>query len=155
QALSVIADRETSFWLDRDVTRKAQWEACRRMAELGAAAAAVHSAVARMSNGPGSWVQAYTSKGGWHRLDQAQRRLEAWVADLEEREDRPLAVVRHAYEDTCEAMAAGFSRALANAKWTIPSVLHQTHIYKDVLMDRPKPVAYFLVDAMRFEMAVE
>ena len=28
-------EREHSFWLDRDVGRKAQWEACRRMAELG------------------------------------------------------------------------------------------------------------------------
>ena len=35
QALDIIGGREHSFWLDRDVVRKAQWEACRRMAELG------------------------------------------------------------------------------------------------------------------------
>jgi hypothetical protein len=35
QALEIIGGREHSFWLDRDVGRKAQWEACRRMAELG------------------------------------------------------------------------------------------------------------------------
>ena len=35
QALDIISGRERSFWLDRDVGRKAQWEACRRMAELG------------------------------------------------------------------------------------------------------------------------
>ena len=35
QALAIISGREHSFWLDRDVGRKAQWEACRRMAELG------------------------------------------------------------------------------------------------------------------------
>ena len=34
-ALTLVAAREHSFWLDRDVERKAQWEACRRMAELG------------------------------------------------------------------------------------------------------------------------
>ena len=33
--------------------------------------------------------------------------------------------------------------------------MHQTHIYSDVVAERPKPVAYFLVDAMRFEMGVE
>ncbi len=35
QALEIISGREHSFWLDRDIGRKAQWEACRRMAELG------------------------------------------------------------------------------------------------------------------------
>jgi len=33
--------------------------------------------------------------------------------------------------------------------------LHQTHIYSEVVAEQPKPVAYFLVDAMRFEMGVE
>ena len=41
------------------------------------------------------------------------------------------------------------------AKWTVPELLHQTHIYSEVVAARPKPVAYFLVDAMRFEMGVE
>jgi hypothetical protein len=31
-ALSLVSEREQSFWLDRDVARKAQWEATRRMA---------------------------------------------------------------------------------------------------------------------------
>ena len=50
---------------------------------------------------PGRWVDAYSAVG-WHRLDQAQRRLEAWVANLdEEPEERPLGVVRRAYEEAC------------------------------------------------------
>src|SRR5439155_11150287 len=76
EALALIVERESSFWLDRDVTRKAQWEACRRMAELGTAAVAVRAATAKMGNGPDSWIDAYTSKDGWYRMDQAQRRLE-------------------------------------------------------------------------------
>ena len=35
EALRLVASREQNFWLDRDVSRKAQWEATRRMAELG------------------------------------------------------------------------------------------------------------------------
>ena len=35
EALALVAGREHSFWLDRDMARKAQWEACRRMADLG------------------------------------------------------------------------------------------------------------------------
>ena len=32
-----------------------------------------------------AWIGAYAAKDGWFRLDQAQRRLEAWVANLRRR----------------------------------------------------------------------
>jgi hypothetical protein len=93
---------------------------------------------------------------GWFRLDQAQRRLEAWVANLDdEPEERPLGVVRGVYEDVCRAMADGFTRALVAAKWTVSPSLHQTRIYSEIVAEQPKPVGYFFVDAMRFEMGVE
>ena len=46
-------------------------------------------------------------------------------------------------------------RALVAANWTVSASLHQTRIYSEVVAEQPKPVAYFLVDAMRFEMGVE
>lgn len=156
EALAIVADREKSFWLDRDVGRKAQWEATRRMAELGNVATEVRKAVNKTSGEAAAWLDAYVSNDGWFRLDQAQRRLEAWVANLdEEPEERPLGVVRRAHEDTCHAMSEGFIEALGKAGWTVPGALHQTRIWSDVVADRPKPVAYFLVDAMRFEMGIE
>ncbi len=156
QALDIISGREHSFWLDRDVGRKAQWEACRRMAELGSLGVAVRAAVSKAAGDANAWIDAYASKDGWFRLDQAQRRLEAWVANLDdEPEERPLGVVRGVYEDACRAMADGFTRALVAAKWTVSASLHQTHIYSEVVSEQPKPVAYFFVDAMRFEMGVE
>jgi hypothetical protein len=164
-ALALFGEREHSFWLDRNVGRKAQWEACRRMAELGRAAAQVRAELSAFAvRGPDEWIAAYTRQStnpgdptpGWYRLDQAQRRLETWVANLdEEPEERPLGVVRRAYEDACHAMAGGFTKALAKAGWTATASLHQTHIFSEVVAQRPKPVAYFLVDAMRFEMGVE
>lgn len=156
QALELIAGREQSFWLDRDVGRKAQWEACRRMAELGALGVAVRAAVGKATVDANGWIDAYAAKDGWFRLDQAQRRLEAWVANLDdEPEERPLGIVRGVYEDACRAMADGFTRALVAAKWTVSGCLHQTRIFSEVVSEQPKPVAYFFVDAMRFEMGVE
>lgn len=156
QALAIIGGREHSFWLDRDVGRKAQWEACRRMAELGSLGVSVRAAISKAGGDVNAWIDSYTSKDGWYRMDQAQRRLEAWVANLDdEPEEGPLGVVRGVYEDACRAMADGFTRTLVQSKWTVPASLHQTHIYSDVVAERPKPVAYFLVDAMRFEMGVE
>ncbi|RWC69663.1 MAG: PglZ domain-containing protein, partial [Mesorhizobium sp.] len=156
EALDIISGREHSFWLDRDVGRKAQWEACRRMAELGSLGVAVRAAVGKAGGDANVWIDAYAAKEGWFRLDQAQRRLEAWVANLDdEPEERPLGVVRGVYEDGCRAMADGFTKALVAAKWTVSASLHQTRIYSEVVSEQPKPVAYFLVDAMRFEMGVE
>lgn len=157
-ALSLVSEREQSFWLDRDVARKAQWEATRRMAELGHLAVQVKTAVGKTSGDAATWLDAYVTQSGsgWFRLDQAQRRMEAWVANLdEEPEERPLAVVRRAYEDAVHAMAEGFTKALGKAGWTVPGALHQTRIWSEVVSDKPKPMAYFLVDAMRFEMGVE
>jgi hypothetical protein len=157
EARAVVSERQHSFWLDRDVARKAQWEACRHMAELGSAAVTVRAALVKAGGDANAWVEAYTAKDdGWYRLDQAQRRLEAWVANLDvDPEERPLGVVRRAYEDTCHAMADGFTKALAKAGWNASGSLHQTRVFSEVVSERPKPVAYFLVDAMRFEMGVE
>lgn len=157
-ALALVAERDTSFWLDRDITRKAQWEAARRMAELGGVARAVRAAVGKMSGSAAAWFDAYVAQNGsgWFRLDQAQRRLESWIPSLdEEPEERSLGVVRRAYEDAVHAMAEGFTKALDKAGWSVAGALHQTRIWSEVVADRPKPVAYFLVDAMRFEMGVE
>ena len=156
EALGLVGEREHCFWLDRDVARKAQWEACRRMAELGSVAMSVRTAVNKTGGDANAWIDAYTAKDGWFRLDQAQRRLEAWVANLDdEPEERSLGVVRRTYEDACHAMADGFTKALVKAGWTASASLHQTRVFSEVVSVQPKPVAYFLVDAMRFEMGVE
>jgi hypothetical protein len=129
-ALAIITGQEHSFWLDRDVGRKAQWEACRRMAELGRLCVTVREAVSKAGGDANAWIDAYTSKDGWFHLDQAQRRLEAWVANLDdEPQERPLGIVRNAYEEACRAMADGFTRAMMRGSWTVSAPLHQTHIY--------------------------
>ena len=154
--LAIVGQRELSFWLDRDVGRKAQWEAYRRMAELGKISTFVLEVVSRTAGDANAWVDAYRAKEGWYQVDQAQRRLESWVANLDEEPDeQPLGVVRRAYEDTCQTMADGFTKVLIKNGWSVSSSLHQTQVFSEVVSAQPKPVAYFLVDAMRFEMGLE
>jgi hypothetical protein len=156
KAMETISSREHSFWLDRDIGRKSQWEACRRMAELGRLCLAVRESVNNIAGDINTWINSYTSKDGWFLLDQAQRRLEAWIANLDEDpSEHPLVVVRNAYEESCRVMADGFSKAVVRANWNVTDFLHQTHIYSEVVDQQPRPVAYFLVDAMRYEMGVE
>ena len=156
EALGVVDERAHSHWLERDVNRKAMWEACRRMAELGQLATSARAGIAAMTGTATAWLEAYTAPDGWHRVDQAQRRLESWIAHLhEDCAEQPLGVVRAAYEETCRLMAEGFTRALGQASWNVPGVLHQTRVYSETVTAQPRPVAYFLVDAMRYEMGVE
>ncbi len=157
EALNIVGQREHSFWLDLDLGRKAQWVACRFMAELGRTAEEVRASLDKAPPDPAAWVDAYTREGdGWYRLDQAQRRLETWIARLEEDADeRTLGIVRRAYEDACSRMAERFCQALERAGWSVPGFLLQTQIHPREVAGRPQPVAYFVVDALRFEMGLE
>lgn len=155
-ALALVSEREHSFWLDHDVRRKAQWEAVRRMAELATISKEVQKALKKAPSDASGWIHAYSENGGWYRLDLAQRRLETWVATLDDDPDASaLAVVRRAYEDVCAAMAEGFSRALAEAGWNVSGPLHQNQVWGSVVTPQPSPVAYLLVDAMRYEMGMD
>ena len=160
-ALEIISHRSRSFWIDRDVRRRAQWEACRLMAELGRTVEEVRPEISRLCSKAGTdaarWVDAYVRPGGWHRIDLLQRNLEAWVAkmDDEPEAERPLGLVRRRHEDALKEMADGFSRALVESGWTVSDALRQTRIYPDVVEAMGGRVAYFFVDAMRYEMGID
>lgn len=156
-ALALVAERRRSFWVDRDVTRQAQWETCRLMAELGCAIERVRPTLAKMGTDPSKWLAAYTADGGWYRIDSLQRWLETWVAKMDEEPEaeQALGVVRQEYEEFLKRTADGFSKAFTEAGWNIAGALHQTRIYPDVVHAMGGRVAYFLVDAMRFDMGVE
>ena len=157
KAFIIVAARSRSFWVDRDVGRRAQWEACRLMVELGREIEKVRPALGKVNGNPAKWVHAYTAEDGWFCVDALQRRLETWVAKMDEEPEteRGLAVLRRDHEELLKKMADGFAKLLAEAAWTIPGALHQTRIHPEVVQAMGGRVAYFFVDAMRFEMGVE
>ncbi|NNE17110.1 MAG: PglZ domain-containing protein, partial [Myxococcales bacterium] len=152
-ALGVVSGRNRSFWVDRDVARQAQWEACRLMAELGREIENVRPALAKAPSDAAKWVHSYAAEDGWFRGDALQRRLEAYVAKMDEEPEaeKGFAVVRREHEELLKKMADGFATVLSSSRWTVPGALHQTRIYPDVVQDMGGRVAYFFVDAMRFE----
>lgn len=157
EALDVISSRRRSFWVDRDVLRQAQWEASRLMATLGLQIAAARVELPKLAVDATAWVEAYAADHGWHEIDRVHRALETWVAKMSEEpaNEQALAVVRREHEDLLQFMAVGFGKAFQGAGWTVPNILHQTGIYPQVVESLPGPVAYFFVDAMRFEMGAE
>lgn len=157
RALGIVAARGRSFWVDRNVGRQAQWEACRLMAELGREIEKVRAALGQTDGNAAKWVHAYAAEDGWFHVDALQRRLETWAAKMDEEPEteKGLAVVRREHEELLKTMADGFAKLLAKAAWTVPGALHQTRIHREVVQTMGGRVAYFLVDAMRFEMGVE
>jgi hypothetical protein len=162
-AHAVVVERETSFWVEwtdasSQMPRKEQWELCRRVAELGLRIAAVKGTLPAASAGPGAWVARYAAEDGWHRVDAAQRALETWRSRLldESIVEKAVGVVLREHERLLHDLAVGFSKVLAASGWNVPGVLHQTRVHPDVVATRASgTVAWFFVDAMRFEMGAE
>ncbi len=151
-------DGGRSFWVERDLERLAQWELCRLLAELVAETTRVGAAIG-VGIKSGDWVRAYTEPGGWHEVDRARRAAEAWVANMssepEEALEKVLGRSRRDHEEVLEKMARGFSDALVANQWHMPGVLEQTRIYPEKVAKIRARVAYFFVDAMRYEMGAE
>lgn len=156
-ANALIGARESGFWIDRDLARKTVWEVCRLMVQLGLAAGQTGLTIAKANGDAATWVERYVSAAeGWFHLDRAQRRMETLIPEVEDEiDERALARVRAIYEDVVRRIAEGFVKALDKSAWTIPGVLHQTRVWPDVVAALPKPVAYILVDALRFEIGFE
>jgi hypothetical protein len=158
EASSLLASREESFWVNLDVERKTVWAVCRLMVDLGLVAASACETIAKSNGNPSLWVERYVSTAGdgWYLLDHAQRRLEGFLASVEDQiDERAVAKIRAVYENAVRRMTDGFVKAFQKSDWSIPGVLQQTRIWADVVASRPVPVAYLLIDAMRYEMGQE
>jgi hypothetical protein len=99
----------------------------------------------------------------WCALDTAQRHLERDYPrfDLEpQRHDALIQLVahaRHRYTDAANDLARAFVEAYAEADFALPGVTLQADVYQETVAPaaREGRVAYLLVDALRFEMALE
>jgi PglZ domain len=158
-AAALLDARSQSFWVDRQPPRKAVWEACRLMIEIGRQADDVAATIAKVNGKPQQWIERYVANGreGWHRFDHAQRRLETLLAAVEDEEVSDVAVARcrAKYDEVARRQAEGFAKVYEDAGWTIAGFLPQHRIWAEIVANLPKPLAVVAVDAMRYELGVE
>ncbi len=158
-AAALMDARGQSFWVDRHPPRKAVWEVCRLMIEMGRLADDVTATIEKANGKAEKWIERYIDSGpdGWHRLDRSQRQLEALLAGVDDEEISNSAVARcrAKYDDVARRQAEGFSKVYQNAGWTIAGVLPQHRVWADAIASLPKPLAIIAVDAMRYEIGVE
>jgi len=154
QVLNITRQRRHSFWLSESVERQAQWEVAKLAARLGLVADEVAAALKSPPKSAADWVLRYADT--WHWLDRAQRRLEAWLPKLEhDPDERAIAAVRHRYDEVVDQLARGFVGVLEHGGWEVGDVRQQTAIFDDLVRPQSGPVAFFMVDAMRYDMGAE
>lgn len=99
----------------------------------------------------------------WCVLDTYQRHLERDFHrfDISPQQQKSLVkLVAHArqrYAAVSDRLAERFTRAYHDANFELPGILLQADVYREAVAEAAKngPVAYILVDALRFEMACE
>ena len=151
-----------SFWLTEDPSRLAAWQLVGAAAELGLC---VERAGPRLSapSGLSAAVERYVAYGA--AVDRAHRQLEQLRLTLLypglpefERLRARLDGMRGTWRVWADAWAADFSAACTTYGFLPPLSLQQRTIFDDVVRPMtaaPGVTAYFVVDALRFEMAAE
>lgn len=158
--LDVDSRQATSFWLERRPSRKSEWQLVGAAATLGLAIETAGSNLAAKSLEQAA--ERYVDAGA--RVDRAHRHLEQQrhallYSQLDRFEElRPLLdQMRERWRAWADSWAKDFSR-LCKTEGFLPSAeLMQRNLFDDVV--RPAvaegTTAYFVVDALRFEMGQE
>lgn len=164
RAASYAAKRteQRSFWMTRDQGRRTGWHILRLAADLGYACAK-HEHLLRGAGGLEAAAERYATGG--YEVDAAQRRLEQAGSRLRliQSDEFPalrncLKGLRQVYRHWVDAQALAFNAICKEDGFLPEPSLQQRTLFDDVV--RPavvsgSTVAFFVVDALRFEMAVQ
>ena len=152
------------FWSVQKPEIKARWEVVADAGRVLVEAARVEGALKGRKWSAGALLSGYTlGDQPWCALDTAQRHLERdfhrFELDVQQHESliQLVAQARQRYAAVSDDLADLFVRALAADRFELPGVLLQADVYREIVAPAVKggPVAYILVDALRFEMARE
>jgi hypothetical protein len=152
---------ESSFWLQRDPARRRCWSLIREAAELGATLAGQPRPLERATTIQEA-VESYTAKA--FEVDRAQRRFEQKQTSLLDSQlphfgelKEAIRLLRASYRDWADRLAADFTAICRENGFLPEPVLQQRTIFEQVVapLAAEERVAYFLLDAFRFEMATE
>ena len=157
-ALTLARGREDSHWVRSNPRRLAQWSALQEAAVLAQRVASCLQEVARLrGKAPSAWIQRYTAEGGWAEVDGLDRRLAAFLSAMDEEPvaGRAITRVRQGYSEWVRLLNEAFTGSLVAAGWDAGWELHQTQVFDHRVRPDADPVAFFVVDAFRFEMGQE
>jgi hypothetical protein len=130
----------------------ASWRAVRATAELRMNVAIVRPPAV---SSPGELLSWYVADG-W-KVDRAHRRLETARNDLRVLGDLEPAftVARVAYDEWLDETLIALTSAVEQSGFDVGALARQGDVHRRWVRDAAVPVAYILVDALRFELATD
>jgi len=159
-AARAILDRQRhSVWRDQP-DRALLWMAAERCLSFLGTAERINAAWAHQAGNLCQMVNAYAQPQGWAEVDRQQRLFEHGVANSVVSDDiAPLVdLCRQRYREVTWAIQERFLARVQEESWPPEGVLRQTQVFDryiaPLLQERGK-VAFFLADALRFEMGCD
>jgi len=157
EARATVMLRRGTFWVERDARRSAEWQladlAARLMLELQSLAGEL-SAKRSLDD----WIAFYTEI--FSKVDSVHRTMEQVAAEIAPVTDPLTEVLSHAREahrQACDALARKFQQEAATNGWPASSIPRAVDIFDRWVEPRWKAgerVAYFWIDALRYELAM-
>jgi hypothetical protein len=156
-ARSIVVRRRNSFWVERDARRSAEWQladlAARLMLELQSLGGELTAK--RSLDG---WIAFYTTS--FAKVDSIHRAMEQVAAEISP-VTSPLSEVliqaREAHRHACDGLARKFQQEAETTGWpstAVPRALDTFDRWVEPRWKAGERVAYFWVDALRYELAM-
>ncbi|NIM12894.1 MAG: PglZ domain-containing protein [Candidatus Aminicenantes bacterium] len=166
EALKLAEKRLTMFWAQHEPIFQLHWKLIENSAKVSILSRQITSELKNITLSPGKLIANYT--GGptpWYRLDTHYRHLQGQYARFDlgfEGEHETLVKVivnaRYHYTDAVNALTEAFTNAFYESEFEIKEYVSQRQIFRNYVkpqLDENNKIAYFLVDALRFEMGKE
>jgi PglZ domain-containing protein len=166
EALELATRRKNSFWSLQLPAHQLRWALIENAARVFLTSHRISGVLKTAKKNASAMVKAYTEgPSAWCALDTCYRHLERQYAtfDLEltgahDHLQKVMERTRQRYTETVGTCAEAFASALVSTEFQVAEILPQDRIFADVvapLMKGEKKTAYFLVDALRYEMGRE
>lgn len=159
KAQKLAKERRASIWV-KHTDRQLAWTVAERGLALMTKADDLTTEFGAVSKGVGACFDFYAQRG--YSLDTLQRGFEQSVADCYgavDCLDELINAARQAYRKFTESLQATFISAVVVEGWPASGHIRNTEVFDrwvaPALKESSKRVAFFLVDALRYELAVE
>ncbi len=152
----IVQQRRKSVWHSLP-ERALLWKLAERCVDFLQAAVAWTDRKPKSESPVRGWIDAYTATDGLWLVDRHQRVVEQGAAECVEHAEVTdlITLCRQRYREVVETTQTDFLQAVGREGWPPDGVRRQTQTFNahvaPALMERRK-VAYFLVDALRYEM---
>lgn len=165
EASRIAGARMPRFWAKELAALQLEWRVLEAAARVCLEAARVRSELKNRKWTLEELVKAYAGHAEpWMRLDRWARHLDSRYARLEaldseaESLEKAAITARQQYADTLNVLCLAYAEAAAAAEFSSGSLARQTDVFKTAvrpLLSGETKTAYFLFDALRYEMAAE